>query len=233
MTLLTQVQSAMDRLSLPRTTVAFTATDLTVRNILALAQQEGRELARFGPWQQLRKEHTFSTVATEAQSSSIPTDFGMYCNDTAWNRTRKQQLIGPLDPMSWQRIVAMTTSPAVDTFTIRANGIRILPVPPASQTIAYEYISNNWCESSGGTDQNAWAADTDVGLLSEELMSLGIIWRYKKGRGMAWDVEYAEYQDQRAEFLGNSTMRQIVNMAGGVWRIPPSGIIAPDGDWAP
>ena len=36
--------------------------------------------------------------------------------------------------------------------------ILINPAPSAGHTFAYEYMSKNWCESSGGTDQAAWAA---------------------------------------------------------------------------
>lgn len=230
MSLLTMIGGVTARLSLGRTTVVATATDATVLNLLALAQEEGKELAR-NPWQQLRKEFSFTTVAAEAQTSSLPSDLGMFVNDTAWNRSRMRPLIGPLSPEEWQRIKAMSSNPAADGFTIRQNAFRMLPVPTAGQSVYYEYISNQWCESSGGTDQSAWAADTDTGILSEDLMALGIIWRYKKGRGMSWDVEYQQYEAWKNDLLGISTMRSVVPMGGGVGRPTPPGLYAPEGSW--
>jgi hypothetical protein len=229
------VTSVARRLSLPVSTVVVTATDPTTTNLYNIANEEGAELASSAPWQMLRKEWTFTTVATESQgTSSLPTDLGFYCQETAWNRTRRQQLIGPLDPMEWQRLKAMTVSPAIDTMTIRGSVMLIMPVPAAGQTIAYEYISDKWCQNAAGsTTYNAWSADTDTGILSERVMGLGIIWRYKKGRGMSWDVEYQQYEEQKADAIASSTMRGIVAMGGGVWRIPPSGLIAPDSNWSP
>lgn len=232
MTLLTIVQSACDRLSLPRTTVVATATDQTVRNLLALAQEEGQELAAFGPWQVLRKEHTFSTVAAELQVSSLPTDLGAFVNDTCWNRTKTRPMAGPVSPQDWQRLKALTSSPVVDTFTIRGNAFRIIPTPAASETIAYEYVSSQWCESAGGADQSAWAADTDTGILSERLMSLGLIWRYKKSRGMSWDIDYAQYEYERNQALAQDSLKPVLDMAGGGgWRPGPPGITTPEGSW--
>jgi hypothetical protein len=50
----------------------------------------------------------------------------------------------------------------------------------------FEYQSTYFCQSSAGADQSAWAADTDVGVLDENLMELGVIWRFKKKNG--WTI---------------------------------------------
>ena len=50
----------------------------------------------------------------------------------------------------------------------------------------FEYQSNEWCESSGGTGQTAWADDADVGVLDEELMLLGIEWRFRRAKGLSY-----------------------------------------------
>lgn len=231
MTLLTMVRSACSRLGLARPSVVATATDATVVKLLDLANEEGDELCRFGPWQRTRKEFTFTTVAAEAQTSSYPTDLAAFVNETAWNRTRTRPLYGPIAPQQWQQMKAQSTQPATDMFTARNNQILILPTPTAGQTVAYEYMSNQWCESSGGTDQSAWAADSDVGLLSERIMGLGLIWRFKKASGMSYDAELAQYEYERDQALAQDSFKPTVWMGGAVARANPPGLTAPETSW--
>lgn len=232
MTLLSLVQSATDRINLPRPSVVVTATDATVRELLALANQEGQELARMGPWQALRKEKTFTSLAQETQTSMVASDLSEFVDETFWNRTAKRPLWGPLSPQEWQSIKAMTTSPVTDTFTMRGGNILINPVPAAGQTFTYEYISDQWCQNAAGdTDRSAWAADDDTGKLPERLMGMGLIWRYKKARGMSFEIEYAEWEAQVRTDLGADMPRRTTNFASAVagWRKP--GITVPSMNW--
>jgi len=68
------------------------------------------------------------------------------------------------------------------------------PVPTAGHTIAFEWVTKNWCESSVGTGQSAWAADNDVGRLDEGLMTAGLIWRWKESQGLEYAEDFRKYE---------------------------------------
>lgn len=233
MTLLTMVRSVASRIGIPRPSVVATATDATVLQLLEFAQQEGQELARYGDWRVLRTEKTFTTVAAETQTDTpIPSDFAGFISDTLWNRSNRRRLVGPIDPPLWQQYKAQSTFPVTDGFTLRGTSWLMQPTPTAGQTIAYEYRSSNWCQSSGGTAQSSWAADTDTGKLDERLMGLGIEWRYEKKRGLAsWQALYDEYIFQVETALGYDKPRKIIDlsMSGPPSRTP--GVVIPDGSW--
>lgn len=230
MTLLSLVRDVCAEVGLPRPSAVIAATDPTMRALLSHAQEEGQALARLGPWQKLRKEKTFTSLAQETQTSMVATDLARFVDGTFWNRTRRRPFIGPVSPQDWQRMKATVALANTDMFTMRGGDILMTPTPTAGHTFAYEYVSTQWCESSGGTDQSTWAADTDVGLLDERLMKLGIIWRFKKQRGLAFDADYSLWDFAVHNALGQEAPHDVIDMGGPV-RAPRPGINVNEGDW--
>jgi hypothetical protein len=234
MSLLSLVQSAARRVGIPSPNVVATATDATVLLMLELAQEEGRQLARYGDWRALRKEKTFTTVAAETQTDTpIPTDFAGFIDGTFWNRSRRERLFGPATAQEWQSWKSQSTFPIYGTFYLRGTSLLIQPTPTAGETVAYEYRSSYWCQSSGGTAQEAWAADTDTGILSEYLMALGLIWRFKQTRGMEWQPDFSKYEFEVQQALSADQPRRILNMSqGGLSVDPIRGVTTPEGYWS-
>lgn len=198
MSLLTLVQNVCDRVGVTRPSSAYNSTDQQVLQLVSLAQQEGIELAKRHTWQVLTAEKTFTSIASETQTGAIPSDFDRIIDETFYNRTAKRKLKGPLTPQQWQFHKGAVATTLIEAFRIRGSAIMIAPTPSAGSTYAYEYVSKNWCESSGGTDQAAWAADTDTGILPEELMTLGVIWRWQRAKGLDYDESFTTYERQLA-----------------------------------
>jgi len=232
LSLLTLVQRAALRIGLTPPSVVYNSTEQNVKELLECAQEEGEELMRRGTWQVLRKQQTFTAVAQEVQTSAVPSDFDRFINETFWNRTRKIPFWGPVTPQEWQTLLAWNASPVTNTFTFRGNDILITPNPTAGDTMAFEYISKNWCQSSGGTAQSAWAADTDTGILDEKLMRLGVIWRYKQKKGFNFSADLENYETQVKQALTKDMPMQTVSF--GDTQMPGRfpGIAVPQGSWS-
>lgn len=232
MSLLTIIRSACRRIGLTPPNVVASSTDATTGLLYELAQEEGRALSKYGDWKILRKEKTFTTVAAETQTDTpIPSDWDAFIDNTFWNRTRRIRLYGPLNPDDWQRYKAGSTFPITNCFTIRGTSWLIRPIPAAGDTIYYEYRSNQWCQSSGGTAQSAWAADSDTGILSEDLMADGIIWRYKQDRGLEWQSFYDKYIYNVDQALAKDKPHRIVDMKNGGPPVRTPGLVIPEGAW--
>lgn len=205
MSLLTLIQGACRRLNISAPSAVIGNTDQQIIQILNIANEEGEDLAQRYRWQRLVNESTFSSVASESQGAITTlagTDFGWICNDTVWNRTRNRRMF-PLTNVEWQRLKSNSITGPDEYFIIRGNTFRVIPTMTASHTVAFEWVSKNWCQSSGGTGQSAWAADTDTGVLDETLMRVGVIWRWKKWKGL----EYAEDFNQYEAALANAAAR--------------------------
>lgn len=196
MTLKTMINEVQDIVNLPAASSIVSNTDAEVRQLLALANREGRELRKRYAWEVIRDEHTFTATATETQSTAIPTDFFKFINETMYNRTQNRRVTGPLTVEEWQGQKGLTVSILTDAFMIRGGAWLATPTPEAGDTYAFAYVSKNWCQDSSSTGQTAWAADDDTGILDEDLMSLGVQWRWLKAQGLDYAEDFRTYQQQ-------------------------------------
>lgn len=218
MSLLTMVQKAAKRLNLNSPTAVIGNTNKEVIQLLNIADEEGQDLAQRYRWQRLVNESTFTTVATESQGAMTTlagASFGWICNDTVWNRTRNRKMF-PIDDTQWQQMKSSNITGPDEYFRIRGNNFIVIPTMTASQTVAFEWVSKNWCQSSGGTGQSAWAADTDTGVLDENLMGLGLIWRFKKYKGLDYAEDFNLYEAQVANAIARDGAKKRLTTGGPV-----------------
>lgn len=219
MTILTIVQDACGLLSLNRPTAVINSSDLTIRQMLALAKEEAVELARGFNWQALTEEKTFVTTATAEQTDTpVPADFDRFIPNSFWNRTTMRPVVGPVTPQVWQAIQA---NPAVGRIVLgfrqRTGAFLITPTPVAGETIAYEYISAYWAKSAGGTPQATWLVDTDLTYLDEHVITLGVRWRWKAAKGFPYAEDHDSYtraRDRQKARDGGSTILPYVAADG-------------------
>lgn len=233
MSLLMLVQAVTDELGLPRPAAVQSSTDQTVRQMLALANREGKQLARRFPWEALAKETSFTTVAAEIQGTllTIAPDFARFQNDTMYDRTRARSILGPLSAQEWQREKGAAATGMRDQFRVRGGKILFLPAPEAGRTVYFEYQSRNWCKNAAGsTEREAWAADTDLGILDEDLMALGLKWRFLKAKGLDYAEEFREYETRLYDARAQDGSKRRLEIGDGTQSAPAIGI--PDSNWS-
>ena len=215
MTLLTIIQDVTNLIGLDEPSVVITSTDKNVKTLLSMANVEGRMLKNKGQWASLSKEHSFST-ADGTSSYALPSDFDSIMNGTGWNRSTNLPLRASISPREWQASQSGLVDNTVYNAGYRIKGSSstqffIDPTPDSIQTLAFEYQSTEWCASSGGTGQELWADDTDVGVLDEELMTLGVEWRFRRAKGLSYlgmQAEYNELVEKRLASEGGAPVIQ-------------------------
>lgn len=232
MTILSICTDAVDRIAITLSgTTVFTNTADTARQMRALANQEGKELMRRGSWQALTKEKTFTSLAQEVQTGAIPSDFDHMLNETFYNRTRKRQVTGPLSPTDWQAQKSIIATVLYDSYRIRGNDVMMIPVPPAGETYAFEYISKNFVLDNLSVPKAAFTADTDTAILDEELITLGIIWRFLKAKGFDYSEAFRTYELQVSQALARDGSKRTINFAQQVNYGRPRYPGVQDGSW--
>jgi hypothetical protein len=233
MTLLTIIQSAAEAVGVPAPSAVVSTTDIQIKKLYRQAQIEGRFLSRRHNWTDLVKEQTFTSVAAELQGALSAliddNDYRKLVNRTAWNRSQQDHLGGPLNSVDWQLLKASSISGPYYNLRIWRSNIYLQPAPTAGDTIAFEYVSKHWCQSSGGTGQAAWAADADTGILDEELMEQGVIWRFLRASGLDYAEEFRTYEYMVEDAWGSDGARRVLHAdAGGD---PQPAVRAPEGSW--
>lgn len=226
MSLLTIINNIQNRLGLEVISNPTSNTNPTVKKLIACANLEGKDLALRYPWQMLQKIETHSALAAEDQGTlaSIAADISTFHIRymTMWNQTTNRRVHGPLSPQDWSDLKGSEIAYPDSCFRIYGGKLYITPAPTLSDSIAFEYISKNWCQSSGGTGQSAWAADTDTGILDEDLMELGTTWRFLQAEGLEYGEEYADYERRVLMLASTNASKPLLNMAGG---LPTRGVI--------
>ena len=177
------------------------SSDETAQRLLEACQVCGEVMLRAHPWIVLVREHSFDTADGTAEYD-LPSDFDRILSDTAWHEDAYWRLRGNVGWAEWQwRENAVAALPATrKAFRVRVstntNKLFLHPTPAAVEGIVFEYVSNGWCTSSGGTRQSAWAADTDILLLDESLFVLGSRWLFKQSSGLPYIDDRALWQEQ-------------------------------------
>ncbi len=232
MTLLTIIQGAARELpvSVPSSVIGNSESNTVI--MLQLAQKEVLELLRQYDWQALLAEASFTTVATETQTTlaDAASDIFRICNDTMWDRTQSRKVSGPLNSEDWQRKKASPLQSGISYwFRIRGNAILFYPTPAAGNSVYFEYLRNTPILDTNGTTRKAtWAADTDTCIINEELVRLGVIWRFLQGRKLDYAEEFRTYQDALDKFAAIDGAKSVIDMTG-----EPEGLTLtlPEGSW--
>jgi hypothetical protein len=222
MSLLTIAQDAADELGLdarPISVVGNPAPD--VQRLLRFAQRVGRDLVARAPWQALRRKHPFTATATEVQANAIPADFGRFYPETFWDQTNYRVISGPLSPTEYEsrRIGSefVYNTGGQRWFTRQGNDLLVTPTPAGNETYTFDYQSLSFCQSAAGVAQAQWLADTDTGLLDEELITLGVVARYLDADGQPAQTAMASYERRFHQMFANDAPDGRVMVSGDIF----------------
>lgn len=243
MTLLTVIQNVCRRVGIPKPSAVIGTTSPSIDQLLGFAIEEGRELAT-RDWKRLERRITFLSVATEIQGAleTIAPGYARMKGETVWDLSSQNYISGPVSGQVWETLkTRMLTGPfyryriILDPATLFLS-IEMIPVPAAGHTMAMEYYSRFWCCGSVGQNgttpdvtkqQDQWLADSDIGILPEQLMELGIRWRWKQIKGLDYEEDYNTWEAQRDTLLSQDDGTQAINMYPrsdpvliGAWNLP-------------
>ena len=145
MTLLSAVQNVANECSYTVDAGVISSTDVTTKQLLAIANRVVREMQDAYAWPALFKQHSFSLVSGTA-SYALPGDFSQYHYDTWWNQSDGWRVVGPMSPQEYSEYQGFgITSVVLDRFQIRGvsnNQITYFPTPTASgDIIIFQYLA--------------------------------------------------------------------------------------------
>lgn len=211
MTFLTAAQSAAIRLVRRKPQEFFSAQDVFSMEICDLANDVARDIMRANEWRGLTKLKEMTGDGTSF-AFSLPDDYdrmlikgAVYRPDwNTWHYTPAQDLD------EWQdlRNGAPTVSPGY--WIILAGQMQIWPPIPAATKAQFYYISNACVKSASGTAQAEFKADTDNFVLDDELLTLGIIWRWRAQNRLEYAEDMANYEKALAEIAGRDKATRIM-----------------------
>lgn len=192
----------------PTASVAASPDD-NMKQVFALANKEIVALALRRTWPILVKEQNITTVAGQADYD-LPVDFHHIVNPSVFNASTYYALKGNLQPLEYIRYVNRMVGPNQHSTGYRikqkAKKIRIVPAPTVDgENLVYFYVSKNLIVGSDGNEKILFSQDDDTSLIDEDLVEMGLNWRWRQKKGLDYTAELMEYKgavDQRyAQYL--------------------------------
>jgi hypothetical protein len=206
-------------------------TDLKMREALT---QTARFLAKDYNWNALLAEHTFTTIAGEAQALGTPLDLLRYVQDTLVDGAQFWWYDGPVEPAEWAR----RKLNASWAYMYDAGTLKITPAPNAGRVMSLWYVRNaictrtvpapgaGWVDLEGnGTPpavgpatidikDSKFTTDNDVPLWDEELMVLGVVYHFRKMERNDYAQDEYDFQKCMADCIKMDGSRRVLNLGG-------------------
>jgi hypothetical protein len=191
--------------------------DDIAKQLYAMAQKVGEELARDYDWQELQRDGTVTTSDGE-DLYNLPADYDRLCSDTMFENGQQRRMYGNTTSRQWALI---TNAVGVVDFPYRwrlyRNQIQISPAASGVFSFNYNYMSRVYCTSSDGATDRAdgWENDTDIPLLPADLFINGVRYYFSKANNLPYGDAEAEYDAVIASRNGKNTPSAAVDMGAG------------------
>jgi hypothetical protein len=195
---------------------------------LALLNRAGKEIANFeGGWPELRGEQQI-TLVPDQEAYDFPTDILYYKPSSSWDQTSHWKTYGPLSDREWQAVKSSigVFGPRI-RWRLMDGQIHFDPLPSTTDLIVFEYISKNWCQSASGTAQSSFLSDTDVPIITDDLLVLSLKWRILAARGFNYAEEKALYEEALNRRAAQLQATDVLNINQRGPRIGPSSLTGP------
>ncbi|RAS13550.1 hypothetical protein [Ensifer adhaerens] len=193
MTLLSAINEVCDVVSLDRFQSVYGNNDPNAQTMVALAQEAGDEISRRGDWSKMLKTQTVSS-----SPHNLPDDFQRMTPGGAI-RTSAGVFLRPVTNSSqWAVIVGVPSTQPY--FFVKTAQVLFSPASSAVAAII-EYVSKNWVLTGSSDERATLLADDDTPLFPERLLTKGVLWRWKRQKGLPFDDVLAEFEADLAHEL--------------------------------
>lgn len=202
MSLLTICQRVVDEVGLDERPSAIAAsTDQLARQLLAVANATLEELVNDHDWPVLRRSGTISTVIGQTEYS-LPSDILRQVRDTSRYDADNAPLAGSETSAEMSRPYNVVSTLYGHRFQLKLYPLKLVvdPVPDVVTDITFEYITNKAVlEIDGTTYTSLFMVDSDVPLISERIVRMGVKWRIKHAKGMDYAEDFNAYEIARKQ----------------------------------
>ena len=162
---------------------------------------------------------------------AMPSDYDRQIDRTHWDKSKHWEMLGPETAQQWEWLISgyISTGPRV-RYRIFGGYFQIWPMMTTSEVLGFEYVSNGWASSSGGTAQTSFQADTDTCIFPDRLMVTALKLKFFQVKGFDTFAFQRDYDMQLGLAKSNDagsldlSMAPKVNQVLITWgNVPDSG----------
>lgn len=211
-----------------------TSTALTFMELKDLLSDTVEELLDRIDWPDPITKNTVIT-GTGVESYALPADFKRLTRDplAVYETTTTRRAGIPVSTNGAWTHLQQIGSAGGDRY-YRTSGdeesgyeIAFYQYPATGASITVSYVSRNWLSLSG-TEGYQWTNVAATLLLPARLVELGVVWRFRRRKGLPYADRYNEYEAKLARLANDARGVRSVNMAGGRGMRNPLDVPVPD-----
>lgn len=172
--------------------------DRDMLEMARLANEMALMIADAHDWQSLMVQATITGDGTE-EAFDLPADFGRMPRKANLWSTRWQWDMNPIVGVdAWLEYQIWPTTLVLGSWIIYGDQFHVLPIMDDGDLVKYFYVSNKLVRNSAGTTKAAFTSDTDTFRLSERLLELGMIYKWKADKGQPHADRLNDFEEELA-----------------------------------
>lgn len=174
----------------------FASTSREHVELAALLNEAAGDILDTHDWQLLK---TIQTITGDGASTSfaLPSDYDrMLRTASVWSSRYLWAMDHILDTDQWMELLVLPYTQVNGTWTIYGGQFHILDTMASGDTAKFFYISNLIVSPASGANKARFTADDDSFRLSEKLLELLAVVKWKAQKGQLSADEIADYDDE-------------------------------------
>lgn len=196
----------------------YASTDPLIQQLCGLLNSAGRELVALNNWSWMQREWKFTTDGIKS-FWELPDAWGTMTDQSAWQRSNRLPLGGPLGPQQWQYLkgLRLGSSTIYLSYRLWEGGLDFWPSPPpANIEIAMEYISNAWVwDVTTDSYKSDAYIQSDVVLHFPVLIQQLLKLRWLEAKSLPTMAASEQYGLTLSDRIGKDNSAPVVNLAWG------------------
>lgn len=184
-------------------------TEGTAAQIFALAKIELEQLSQKFKWPHLMVEYTLATVPNQTVYM-WPEDFRIPEPDAIFSTDEYYRLRGSTQYQYWQlfkygKLGNLNRKRFRQLYNDTGPSVELSPAPVGVEYLTALYYSNMYARDSDNLPIPNYIQDTDVSRIPEDLIQLGLNWRFRNAKGLDFGVALSEYNTVVAQRFAQYT----------------------------
>ncbi len=172
---------------------------------------------------------------TGATTYSLPSDFKRLMRDpmAVYESSNTRRACVPVSSDGvWQYLDDVGSAGAYRYFRVEGDEedgftIDFERALDSGETVYVQYVKDRWLKTSGN-DSKVWTTEEDTLLLPSRLIELGVVWRFRRRKGLGYQDVYSEYEMRLARLANDYRNRRKIVYGDPGAEVHPMRVPVPD-----
>jgi hypothetical protein len=218
------IQETAPRLGLEVPDTVFSSTERTQIELKRVVNATLDMIVRAHRWQKLVQRATYSGDGSTTDFD-LPADYGWMPDDQRiWSTTGQRTFLKCQSLDDWLALDVRNFNPGDNAWIIYGQQLHFTPALDDGEDAQHFYQSTAAVQPASGTAKSTFTLDTDTFRLDDELLRLGLIYRWKQYKGLPYAEFMNDYEILKEKLIGRDKGATMLRQ--GKFRMPRDAAFA-------